>query len=42
VEEPPKVVKPGDELSDKPERQDPVRRAPFPPADQPPMVVDRQ
>jgi hypothetical protein len=26
VEEPPKVVKPGDELSDKPERQDPVRR----------------
>jgi ATP-dependent Lon protease len=40
VEEPPKVVKPGDELSDKPERQDPVRRAPFPPADQPPMVVE--
>jgi ATP-dependent Lon protease len=42
IEEPPKVVRPGDELSDKPARQDPVRRAPFPPADQPPVVVDRR
>jgi hypothetical protein len=41
LEEPPKVVKPGDKLSDEPERQDPVRRSPFPPADQPPVVVDR-
>jgi ATP-dependent Lon protease len=39
LEEPPKVVKPGDEPSQQPERQDRVRRAPFPPADQPPVVV---
>ena len=39
LEEPPKVVKPGDEPSDQPERQDRVRRTPFPPADQPPVVV---
>jgi len=41
VAEPPKVVKPGDEPSEKPERQDRVRRAPFPPTDQPPVVVQR-
>jgi ATP-dependent Lon protease len=39
VTEPAKVLKPGDEPSDKPEREDRVRRAPFPPADQPPVVV---
>jgi ATP-dependent Lon protease len=39
VTEPPKVLKPGDEPSEKPEREDRVRRAPFPPADQPPVVV---
>jgi hypothetical protein len=32
-------VKPNDELSDEPERQERVRRAPFPPAEQPPVVV---
>ena len=41
VEEPPKVVKPSDPLSEEPERSDRVRRQPFPPADQPPVVVDR-
>src|SRR4051794_20760166 len=41
LEEPPKVVKPADKISDEPERQDQVRRAPFPPTDQPPVVVDR-
>jgi ATP-dependent Lon protease len=39
LEEPPTVIKPDDKLSDEPERQDRVRRAPFPPADQPPVVV---
>ncbi|TMF35868.1 MAG: endopeptidase La [Chloroflexi bacterium] len=39
IEEPPKVVKPGDELADEPDRQDRVRRTPFPPTDQPPVVV---
>jgi hypothetical protein len=40
IEEPPKVVKSHDELSDEPERQDRVRRTPFPPgSDQPPVVV---
>jgi ATP-dependent Lon protease len=39
LEEPPTVVKPGDEPSDHPARQDRVRRTPFPPADQPPVVV---
>jgi ATP-dependent Lon protease len=42
LEEPPKVVKPTDKLTDEPERQDRVRRTPFPPSDQPPVVVDRQ
>jgi ATP-dependent Lon protease len=42
IEEPPKVVKPSDELSDEPERQERVRRTPFPPTDQPPVVVDRR
>jgi ATP-dependent Lon protease len=41
VEEPPKVVKPTDQVADEPERQDRVRRTPFPPTDQPPVVVDR-
>jgi len=39
VAEPAKVLKPGDEPSEKPEREDRVRRTPFPPADQPPVVV---
>jgi ATP-dependent Lon protease len=39
VEEPPKVVKPGDEPSSHPEREERVRRSPFPPSDQPPVVV---
>jgi hypothetical protein len=39
VEEPPKIVKPADKVSDEPERQDRVRRTPFPPTDQPPVVV---
>jgi ATP-dependent Lon protease len=39
VVEPPKIVKPGDEPSDKPEREERVRRTTFPPADQPPVVV---
>jgi len=39
VTEPAKVVKPGDEPSKTPEREDRVRRTPFPPADQPPVVV---
>jgi hypothetical protein len=42
ISEPPKVVKPGDAPSDRPEREDRVRRTPFPPTDQPPVVVDRQ
>jgi ATP-dependent Lon protease len=42
LEEPPKVVKPQDELADEPERQERVRRTPFPPADQPPVVVSNQ
>jgi ATP-dependent Lon protease len=41
IEEPPKVVKPGDSVTEEPERQDRVRRAPFPPSDQPPVVVDQ-
>jgi len=40
IEEPPTVVKPDDKLTEHPERQDRVRRTPFPPADQPPVVVD--
>jgi ATP-dependent Lon protease len=40
LEEPPKVIKPDDKLTEEPERQARVRRAPFPPADQPPVVVD--
>jgi ATP-dependent Lon protease len=40
LEEPPKIVKPDDKLAEEPERQERVRRAPFPPADQPPVVVD--
>jgi ATP-dependent Lon protease len=39
IEEPPKVVKPGDAPAEEPERQDRVRRTPFPPTDQPPVVV---
>ncbi|HET9613956.1 MAG TPA: endopeptidase La [Candidatus Limnocylindrales bacterium] len=39
IEEPPTVIKPTDKLADEPERQDRVRRTPFPPADQPPVVV---
>src|SRR5262245_28471071 len=39
VSEPAKVVKPGDEPSETPDREGRVRRAPFPPADQPPVVV---
>ena len=39
IEEPPKVVKPTDELAEDPDRQDRVRRTPFPPADQPAVVV---
>jgi ATP-dependent Lon protease len=39
IEEPPTVIKPSDKLADEPERQDRVRRAPFPPAEQPPVVV---
>jgi len=42
VEEPAKVVKPDDRLAEDPERQERVRRAPFPPSDQPPVVVDRR
>jgi len=42
LEEPPKVVKPGDTPAEQPERQDRVRRTPFPPADQPPVVVDQR
>jgi ATP-dependent Lon protease len=41
VAEPPKIVKPGDEPSDKPEREERVRRTTFPPADRPPVVVER-
>jgi len=40
VEEPPKVVKSNDKLADEPERQERVRRTPFPPSDQPPVVVE--
>ena len=40
VEEPAKVVKPGDAPSDNPEREDHVRRSTFPPTDQPPVAVD--
>jgi hypothetical protein len=40
IEEPPTVVKPDDKLPEHPERQDRVRRTPFPPADQPPVVVN--
>ena len=32
-------VKPDDKLADDPDRQDRVRRTPFPPADQPAVVV---
>jgi ATP-dependent Lon protease len=39
VEEPPKIVKPDDTLAEEPDRQDRVRRTPFPPADQPAVVV---
>jgi len=39
IEEPPMIVKPDDKLAEEPERQDRVRRTPFPPADQPPVVV---
>jgi ATP-dependent Lon protease len=39
VEEPAKIVKPGDTPSDKPEREERVRRTTFPPTEQPPVVV---
>jgi ATP-dependent Lon protease len=38
--EPPKIVKGGDELDKEPETQSRVRRTTFPPADQPPVVVE--
>jgi ATP-dependent Lon protease len=40
IAEPPKIVKPGDQPSDTPEREERVRRTTFPPSDQPPVVVD--
>ncbi len=40
VVEPPKIVKGDDPLDPEPERQPTVRRSPFPPTDQPPVVVD--
>jgi predicted ATP-dependent protease len=39
IEEPAKVVKPGDSPSNDPEREERVRRTNFPPTDQPPVVV---
>jgi ATP-dependent Lon protease len=39
VEEPAKIVKPGDTPTDKPEREERVRRTTFPPTEQPPVVV---
>jgi ATP-dependent Lon protease len=39
VEEPAKIVKPGDMPSEKPEREERVRRTTFPPTEQPPVVV---
>jgi len=39
IEEPAKIVKPGDAPADKPEREERVRRTNFPPTDQPPVVV---
>jgi ATP-dependent Lon protease len=39
IEEPAKIVKPGDTPADKPEREERVRRTNFPPSEQPPVVV---
>jgi ATP-dependent Lon protease len=39
IEEPAKIVKPGDPPADKPEREERVRRTNFPPSEQPPVVV---
>jgi ATP-dependent Lon protease len=39
IEEPPKVVKPGDKPASDPEREERVRRTNFPPTEQPPVVV---
>jgi ATP-dependent Lon protease len=39
IEEPAKVVKPGDSPSGDPEREERVRRTNFPPTEQPPVVV---
>jgi hypothetical protein len=39
VEEPAKIVKPGDAPSSEPDREERVRRTGFPPTDQPPVVV---
>ena len=43
VEEPAKIVKPGDvPHRHEPEREERVRRTTFPPSDQPPVVVQRE
>ncbi|HXI80838.1 MAG TPA: S16 family serine protease, partial [Verrucomicrobiae bacterium] len=42
VEEPAKIVKPDDAVTDEPEPQGRVRRTPFPGSDQPPVVVDQR